>query len=329
MNAIVLEENMLADRTEIERQRRAQAVAAEFAYGGAVEAQEVAVEALAGMTNRNYLANALGKRFVVRIPGEGTEEYIDRKADEEAGRLTSDIGVNAPVVYYDPKTGTQITRFIEGCVTMSAEVFKDPGAVRRAAISFRKLHTSGRKLKNDFNEKTVAQEYLDVLKARNAQLPDGYEKVQKQADLIRDVLRATAQETVPCHNDPAPENLVDTGERVYILDWEFAGNNDPFWDLADLSVETAFTEEQDRILLEAYLGRPPRESEYGRIVLYKSLAFLLWTLWGVLQHVNANPRPAYHFASYWDYAMDRFTKCQAIMNSDRFAALLEAVRLRA
>jgi thiamine kinase-like enzyme len=281
------------------------------------------------MTNRNYLANALGKRFVVRIPGEGTEEYIDRKADEEAGRLTSDIGVNAPVVYYDPKTGTQITRFIEGCVTMSAEVFKDPGAVRRAAASFRKLHTSGRKLKNDFNEKAVAQEYLDVLKARNAQLPDGYEKVQKQADLIRDVLRATAQETVPCHNDPAPENLVDTGERVYILDWEFAGNNDPFWDLADLSVETAFTEEQDRILLEAYLGRPPRESEYGRIVLYKSLAFLLWTLWGVLQHVNANPRPAYHFASYWDYAMDRFTKCQAIMNSDRFAALLEAVRLRA
>jgi thiamine kinase-like enzyme len=96
-----------------------------------------------------------------------------------------------------------------------------------------------------------------------------------------------------------------------------------------LSVETAFTEEQDRILLEAYLGRPPRESEYGRIVLYKSLAFLLWTLWGVLQHVNENPRPAYHFANYWDYAMDRFTKCQAIMNSDRFATLLEAVRLRA
>jgi len=212
---------------------------------------------------------------------------------------------------------------------MSAEVFKDSGAVRRAAISFRKLHTSGRKLKNDFNEKAVAQDYLDVLKARNAQLPEGYEKVQRQAEAIREVLRATAQEAVPCHNDPAPENLVDTGERVYILDWEFAGNNDPFWDLADLSVETGFSEEQDRILLEAYLGRPPRESEYGRIVLYKSLAFLLWTLWGVLQHVNDNPRPAYHFVSYWDYAMDRFTKCQAIMNSDRFVTLLEAVRLRA
>ena len=329
MNAIVSEEKSVTDEMEIARQRRARAVAAEFAYGGEVAADAVAVEALAGMTNRNYLASALGKRFVVRIPGEGTEEYIDRKADEEAGRLTSDIGVNAPVVYYDPNTGTQITRFIEGCVTMSAKVFQDAGAVRRAAVSFHKLHTCGRKLKNDFNEKAVAQDYLDVLKGRNARLPEGYEKVQKQADAIREVLRATAAETVPCHNDPAPENLVDTGERVYILDWEFAGNNDPFWDLADLSVETGFTEEQDRVLLEAYLGRPLRQSEYGRIVLYKSLAFLLWTLWGVLQHVNDNPRPAYHFASYWDYAMDRFTKCQAIMNSDRFADLDEAVRIRA
>ena len=193
---------------------------------------------------------------------------------------------------------------------MSARIFQDTGAVRRAAVSFRKLHTCGRRLKNDFNEKDVARDYLDVLRAKNAPLPEGYERVQQQAEAIRDVLRATLQETVPCHNDPAPENLVDTGSRVYTLDWEFAGNNDPFWDLADLSVEGGFTEEQDRLLLQAYLGRMPKQSEYGRIVLYKSLAFLLWTLWGVLQHANRNSRPAYHFASYWDYAMDRFTRCR-------------------
>lgn len=246
---------------------------------------DVEVQALAGMTNRNYLADALGKRFVVRIPGEGTEEYIDRKADEEAGKLTSDIGVNAPVVHYDPKTGTQITEFIEGSVTMSSEVFQEPGAVRRAAIAFRKLHTCGKKLKNDFNEKAVAQDYLDVLKAKSARMPEGYDRVQAQAEAIRVVLRATALEPVPCHNDPAPENLVDTGARVYILDWEFAGNNDPFWDLADLSVETGFSEKQDHLFLEAYLGRLPKKCS-GRVILYKSLAFLLWTLWGALQEAD-------------------------------------------
>jgi thiamine kinase-like enzyme len=208
---------------------------------------------------------------------------------------------------------------------MSPRIFAAPKAVEQAALAFRKLHSCGRKLKNDFDEKQIAQEYLDVLNARAARLPEGYEKVQAQAEAIRAALRATAQPKVPCHNDPAPENLVYTGERAYILDWEFAGNNDPYWDIADLFVETGFTEEQDRHFLTVYLGRTPTDADYGRVVCYKALAFLLWTLWGCLQEANRNPRPAYHFASYWDYAMDRFTRCQAIMNAPDFPALLRAV----
>ncbi|MDH3689855.1 MAG: phosphotransferase, partial [Gammaproteobacteria bacterium] len=203
---------------------------------------------------------------------------------------------------------------------------QDMGAVRRAADAFKRLHTSGRQFLNRFDEKNVAQEYLDVLRQKNAPLPGGYEKVQKEADTIREALAANRPPLAPCHNDPAPENLVDTGKRVYILDWEFGGNNDPFWDLGDLSVETDFSEEQDRVLLQTYLGREPTEAEHGRMILQKSLVFLLWTLWGVLQEVNKNPRPAYHFASYWDYAMDRFTRCQEIMNRENFGDLMNAVK---
>ncbi len=311
---------------EAARQQRAREIAATIVTGGSVRPAEVGIDPLGGMTNRNYRVTVGDTRYVVRIPGEGTEEYVDRKADEQATRITSNLGVNAPLVFYDASTGVQITRFIENGVTMSTSVFADPGSVRRAALSFRKLHTSGAKFRNRFDDKAIAHSYIELLTKKNAPLPDGYDRVQREAETIRSALAQSCGELVACHNDPAPENLIDTGERVYILDWEFGGNNDPFWDLADLAVETNFTEEQDRLLLETYLGREPKLSEYGRMVLQKSMVFLLWTLWGVLQEANKNPRPAYHFRSFWDYAMDRFVRCQQIMNTNNFGTLVDAVR---
>jgi thiamine kinase-like enzyme len=315
------------DREETERRQRAREVAATIVGEGRVDAAGLPLEPLAGMTNRNYLITVGDKRYVVRIPGAGTEEYIDRTADAQAGRLTDEIGVGAKLVHYDVDGGIQITEYIENSIDLRKPgVLDDPDVVRRAARAFHRLHTCGRKMLNRFEPKAVAQEYLDVLKAKDAELPEGYERVQDEAEAIRETLNATCAELVPCHNDPAPENLVDTGDRVFILDWEFGGNNDPYWDLGDFSVESDFTEDQDRIFLQAYVGREPTEAEFGRMQMQKALVFLLWTLWGVLQHVNANPRPAYEFASYWEYAMNRFTRCQEIMNRDDFPAMMNAVR---
>ena len=140
------------DMQEIERQKRAREIAALVISGGTVRAADVAIEPLGGMTNRNYKVTVAQIPYVVRIPGEGTEEYVDRKADEQASRVTSDLGVNAPLVYYDAAAGIQITKFIHDGVTMSAALLKDPDAIRRAALSFRKLHTSGTKFRNRFEE---------------------------------------------------------------------------------------------------------------------------------------------------------------------------------
>ena len=96
----------------------------------------------------------------------------------------------------------------------------------------------------------------EVLCGKDAPLPDGYEVVQKNAESIRKVLHDTCNDLVACHSDSAPENLLNDGRRAYI-DLEFAGNNDPFWDLDDFSVEAAFTPEQDAVFLEAYCGRAP------------------------------------------------------------------------
>jgi len=315
------------DAKELERQARARRVLAEVVGSGGVDPDQLPLAPLDGMTNRNYKVTAGGVNYVVRIPGEGTEEYVNRKADEQAARTTSEIGVNAPVVFYDAKAGIQITKFIENSRSLRAPgVLDEPDVIRRAARAFHLLHSSGRSFLTRFDEKEVAASYMNILRQKNARLPDGYERVQQAAERIRSALAVSGKGLVPCHNDPAPENLVDAGDKVYILDWEFGGNNDAFWDLGDFSVESGFTKEQDLIFLEAYLGHAPRPHEYGRMVLQKSLVFLLWTLWGLLQEANRNPRPAYHFKSYWDYAMDRFTRCQEIMNGADFDSLLEAVR---
>ncbi|MDH3377580.1 MAG: choline kinase family protein [Gammaproteobacteria bacterium] len=317
----------IEEHEEQKRQRKAREVAAREIGGGNVDPESLPIEPIAGMTNRNYLVTIGDKKYVVRIPGHGTEEYVDRVADEQAARITAHIGVGAPLPFYDVKAGIQITEFIHGSIDMRTPgVLDDPEALRRAARAFHKLHTSGKKFLNLFDEKNVAQEYIELLRQKDARLPDGYEKIQEEAEAIRKVLAETCKELVPCHNDPAPENLVDTGERVYILDWEFSGNNDAFWDLGDFSVESGLTDEQDYIFLEAYCGRKPTEAEIGRMVLQKALVFLLWTLWGILQEANKNPRPAYEFASYWDYAMDRFTRCQEIMNGEDFPRYMETVR---
>ena len=89
-------------------------------------------------------------------------------------------------------------------------------------------------------------EYLGILRGKNAWVPDGYEKVQEEADSVRHALAANPLETVPCHCDSLAENFLDTGERMYVVDWEYAGNNDPMWDLGDLSVEADFGADQDQ-----------------------------------------------------------------------------------
>ena len=281
---------------------------------------------MASMTNQSFKVAIDGRDYVLRIAGQGTEEYIDREADEHAARVTAKIGVGAPLVYYDRESGIQVTAFIDNSAPMDAAVLSDPHALKLAADAFRRLHTCGVPFLGHFDNFEKMDEYLSVLRRHDARLPDGYFEAKKEAEAVRQALIEAGIARAPCHNDPAPENLVYTGERVYILDWEFAGNNDPMWDLADLSVETDFSEQQDALLLEAYCAGPPSKAMEARLVIYKAMAFLLWTLWGLLQEVNDNPAPAYHFASYRDYAMDRFSRCRSIMGREDFGTLLETVR---
>ena len=281
----------------------------------------VGVERLAGLTNRNYKITVGNERFVLRIPGEGTSEYISRKQEAVAARIAAEAGVNAEVLYFDEADGLMLTRFVDGAATMNGERFKDLGAVARAATAFRRMHECGRSFATEFNLFQKMDEYLDYLRKKNARIPDGYADVQKEAEAVRAALAARPAPLRPCHCDPLAENFLDTGERIYIIDWEYAGNNDPMWDLGDVSVEAGFGDDQDAALLDAYFGGRPPAAQVGRMVMYKAMCDLLWTLWGVIQVVNENP-----VDDFWAYATGRFERCKALMGRADFRTHLEAAR---
>jgi thiamine kinase-like enzyme len=268
---------------------------------------------LAGLTNLNYRFG----EFVLRLPGEGTSEYIDRGTEEVAARSAAAAGVNAEVLHFDPADGLMVTRFVDGAATMSAERFRDLGAVARAGHAFRRLHTTAAPFATDFVLFPMIDEYKALLAAKSATLPDGYEAVQAQAAVARAALEAHPVPLAPCHCDPLCENFLDTGETMYVIDYEYAGNNDPMWDLGDLSVEGEFGPEQDAALLAAYFDGDVPPEQASRMVIHKAMCDLLWTLWGVIQHVNGNP-----VDDFWAYATGRFERCRALMTTDQFREAL-------
>lgn len=276
---------------------------------------------LGGLTNRVYHIDADAERFVLRLPGEGTETYIDRKVEAQNANAAARAGVSPDVVNLDVSRGLMLTRFVEGR-TMTPDLFRSvEGAPARAARAFKTLHESGEVFAFRFELFAMIDNYLALLSELGTDLPDGYHDVLEKAESVRSALAANPAPLAPCHCDPLCENFIDTGERMWLVDWEYSGMNDPLWDLGDLSVEAAFGAEQEEEMLAAYFGRQPTAAERGRVVIYKAMCDLLWTLWGLIQHANNNPAD-----DFWAYATVRFARCKALMQSDGFAVHVEAVR---
>ncbi len=280
---------------------------------------ELQIERLGGLTNLVYRVGQAGESYLLRIPGKGTEEYIDRKMEAHDARVAADAGVSAPVLFFDESDGLMLAQYING-TTLDVKGFKDAGSISRSAAAFRRMHQHQQRFANRFDVFKKIDEYLQILAKLDAPLPEGYQEVKEEADAVRRILKAKPVSLAPCHCDPLAENFIDTGERVYIVDWEYAGNNDPMWDLGDLSVEAEFDAEQDRLLLEAYFEGEPPADQQGRMIMYKMLCDLLWTLWGVIQHANDNP-----VEDFWAYAVGRYQRCRKLLEDPEFSRYMGAI----
>ena len=278
---------------------------------------------LGGMTNRVYRVEAPGiDSIIVRIPGVGTEAYIDRKGEIANTRAAARTGVTPAVLFADLSTGIMVTQCVVNSMTMTPENFRLlKGSPGRAGVALRQLHQSGEEFAKRFELFAMIEQYLALLAEKNAQLPEGYHEVVKAAQPVREALAAKPVKLAPCHCDPLTGNFLDDGSKMWIVDYEYGGMNDPMWDLGDLSVEAEFNEDLENEMLAAYFGRAPLAAEKGRMVIYKAMCDLLWTLWGLIQHANANPAE-----DFWAYALQRFERCQALMRSADFPRYIEAIR---
>ena len=277
------------------------------------------LQRMGGLTNRVY---RLGE-FCLRIPGKGTEEYISRANEAVAARGAARADVSPQLLHFDDVTGVMATRFVDDAVTMSPQEFRArSGSPARAGEAFRRLHTSDAVFPFRFELFAMIDDYLKVLSTKDVALPAGYHDVVREADgAVRAALAARPLPLAACHCDPLCENFLDTGTRMWIVDWEYSGMNDPMWDLGDLSVEGGFDAAQEQEMLVAYFGGEPSAGDRGRVAIYKAMCDLLWTLWGLIQLANGNP--ADDFRAYAD---NRFARCKALMETPEFARHIAAVR---
>ena len=237
-----------------------------------LDAQNVTIERLGGLTNLVFKVASGDDAWCLRLPGRGTEEYISRENEAQAAREAARAGVSPKVIHADPVSGIMVTRFIAGAETMSPDLFKSrAGSPARAGESFRMLHQSDARFDFRFELFSMIDEYLSLLAGKTVDLPEGYHDVLAEAETVRAALNAHPLPSAACHCDPLCENFLDTGARMWIVDWEYSGMNDPMWDLGDLSVEAGFDADQEEQMIGAYFGGEPRPDMRGRIIIYKAM----------------------------------------------------------
>ncbi len=264
---------------------------------------------MGGLTNHTYKVTMEdGAEYVARIPGEGTEELIVRKDEMASTKLACDLGVDAEMLYFG-EDGSKITRYIKNAVTMSADTIKDPLRIRQVADIFRKMHSCGVDTGVPFEVFDMAAGYEKIINDNNVPMYDDYAAMKAEVMRIKAEVDASCEiKKVPCHNDALCENWVVGDDRMYLIDWEYAGMNDGMWDVADVSIEACFDAESDRLLLSAYLDREPTVADEKHFLASKIYVDFLWTLW-------AKTRVPYDGQPMEDWALERYTRLKGFVEA--------------
>ncbi len=268
-----------------------------------------------GLTNHNYRVDVSDRPFFVRIPAMGTELLaVDRGNELANTRAAAEAGVGAPVVHQLPEWSVIVLEWLDAR-TMSNATFQRPGEPTRIAHSLRRLH-SGPRFRDDFDMVALSTRYLTVVDQRGIPVPPGYREHLVAVPRIDAALRAHALPTVPCHNDLLAENYLDDGERLWIVDYEYSGNNDPTFELGNTAQELGFDEARLRELVAAYFGEAT-PALLARCRLQMIMSDVGWTLWAAIQ---AEISPIDY--DFWGWAVERWTRAEAMIDGPDFEAWL-------
>jgi len=278
--------------------------------------KDVKVSSLSGgLTNENYLVEAGGERYVMRIPGASTELLsIDRVNEVYNARAAASTGIGPAVLEHLPQLDIMVLEFIPG-ETMSARALQSASMARRMAESFKRLHAAPRFLK-DFDMFRLIDDYLRIVDEHEVRIPSDYrDRLPLVADIERAV-RVGALPSVSCHNDLLCENFIDDGRCLRIVDYELSGNNDACFDLGNTAQEASLDDALRAVLCEAYFGRLDRQ-QLARMNLFALMSDVGWTLWGAIQAKISTLD-----FDFTDYYTTRWNRALEVMASDRLEGWL-------
>ena len=264
------------------------------------------VAPIGGMTNKNYSAKVNGKEYVIRIPGTGTSEMMDRISEGRNSKLVADIGIDADILYYDDKTGTKISTMIKGAETVNAAMARKESMMKKTTEILRTLHNSKIDMKNTFDVFENINLYEELVEKCDARYYEGYDLVREEVMYLKDILKENGMHLVPSHNDTVPENFIKgSEEKLYLIDWEYGGLNDPMWDLAAHSVECGFTLEEEELFLKTYFRGEVKKENKIRVLSYKILQDFLWSIWTIIKEAKGD--------DFGTYGIDRFNRCKKLL----------------
>jgi thiamine kinase-like enzyme len=268
-----------------------------------------------GITNRNFIANVDGRDYVVRIPGERTELLgIDRANEAEAAQRAATLGLSPPVVGRLPSVGTLVTELVAG-VHLAGVAFTE--RLDDVVAMLRTFHNSG-PLAGRFPIHRVVEWHARDARAHGVEPPPMAVELTDIAVRIERACSAAPLPEVPCHNDLLPGNVLFAADRSWLLDFEYAGMNDRFFDLGNLSVNCALDEHGDRRLLAAYFGAVT-DGHVARLQLMKVMSELREGMWAVVQRAISTLD-----TDFAGYAEERLASCHSLATTADMAEWLVA-----
>ena len=267
-----------------------------------------------GITNRNFRIDIAGQSFVVRLFGKDTDLLgIDRAAEHQAATAAATAGVAPEVVEYLPELRAMVTRFVEAD-PLPPEDLERREVLEQVVRSVKSIHRMGR-ITSSFDAFGVVRDYRAVAEERGARVPDEYGPALAIADRIERALAPIPPR--PCHNDLLNANFLVKDGQVLIVDYEYAGMGDLFFDLGNLSINNGISEDAQMLLLELYFDRVT-PALVARLRLMRIMSDFREAMWGVVQQGLSTLD-----FDYVDYAGRHFARCLESAGDARFNGWLE------
>ncbi|MFL5899529.1 MAG: phosphotransferase [Solirubrobacterales bacterium] len=283
---------------------------------GDPEGQPVPLEG--GITNRNYLVRFAGEDMVVRLPGKDTELLgIDRSAERAAGELAARAGVGPEVVAMLDDPPCLVTRFLVG-EPMAAEELRERGTRAEVAAALRALHGCEERLPASFSGFRAVEAYAARMADRGATVPSSYEWATAAAMRIEAVLVGPEHDPVPCHNDLLAANFIRTRRGIRIVDWEYAGMGDRYFDLGNFAVNNELDQAGEAALLAAYFEAEASDRRLASLQLMRFMSDFREAMWGAVQSTISDLD--FDFVAYCE---EHFARMRDSVGAGRLERLLE------